>query len=143
MAPAAPVFVPPSIGSRVEVKWIIDDDETGEQEIKWWGATVLRKLEKRDAAGRDVFTLSYDAEEDFESDQQDVVFHDDHSLVEYGGEEVMPWRVEGDAWVDAPPPKKRRVQPPPESDYEDELEDDEEEAVGDDDEEEYNPHADE
>eukprot|EP00887_Chlorella_sp_A99_P000560 scaffold17.g560.t1 len=149
--PAAPLGAPaafaPAVGDRVEVKWVIVDDETGETEIKWWGAKVLRKVAgKTDAAGRDVFTLSYDAEEGFESDEQDVSFIDEHSLTEADGDgsDVMPWRREGDAWEDAPPPKKRRTQPPPESDYEDELEEDEEEAAADDDDEdEYNPHADE
>ena len=81
--------------------------------LQWWGAVVLKKVEgKKDAAGRDVFTLrcccplgplpsfraralpcpglpgpladpqtpwpccSYDAEEGFESDEQDVSFVD-------------------------------------------------------------------
>lgn len=86
-------------GDIMEVLWKITPDNEGPDEEKWWPAKLVAdEHPARDAEGRAVWTLIYEAFEDFSQEEREVVFLGEHDLLDVDGEEEMVWRKQGDAW---------------------------------------------
>lgn len=87
-------------GDRLQVKWDISNDETGEVATRWWSCTLLAPEGKTIDEGQVVIrTLDYDAypEGGFpEQSQEDVVFANSATLLNVENGEEMTFRKEGE-----------------------------------------------
>jgi hypothetical protein len=89
---------------RLEVYWVLEPlGGEGEAEGKWWGCEVRRVAEdelRRDAEGRAVFRLLYDAFNGFEAEERRAVFTSPAQLIDVKEGTEMDWRLEGEEQED-------------------------------------------
>uniref|UniRef100_A0A061R7G9 Uncharacterized protein n=1 Tax=Tetraselmis sp. GSL018 TaxID=582737 RepID=A0A061R7G9_9CHLO len=99
-------------GSRIEVKWEIEED--GRAEWRWWGAQIISGEPKRDDFG-ETYQLLYDEWNGFEAVTSEVRFLDRKQLYDLGCDSHPPgylrWRVEGEACdADSDPEEEEQEQ---------------------------------
>lgn len=89
-------------GDRVEVRWEISDDETGETDVRWWGATLLEHDGRTTEDGVAIRVLDYDPCEEWgylERSLEDVVFGNEFFLINPETLDQLFYRKEGEEAV--------------------------------------------
>ncbi|KAK9830145.1 hypothetical protein WJX72_009978 [[Myrmecia] bisecta] len=85
-APPPPV----AVGERIQVRWSVLNPEDGSSRTRWWGAVLLASDDSQVT-----WTLRYDAFEDFEEEDAQVVFLPEGRIQTVGQEDLLRWRKEG------------------------------------------------
>lgn len=89
-------------GDRIEVRWEISDDESGETNIRWWGATLLEHDGRTTEDGVAIRVLDYDPCEEWgylERSLEDVVFGNEVFLINPETMDQLFYRKEGEEAV--------------------------------------------
>jgi len=96
------------LGARVEIKWLLHDDETNEDVIEWYKGRIMKEDEPYDIRDVEVgevlkvpsHILEYDADGEFESEKRRVCFISPHGLYDVVDGALQCWRLEGETFDD-------------------------------------------